>query len=165
MFLEYHCQYHLCKCFLIPVSFVLCFTYQNALDIVFALFFTVDPASSFGLGLSRGQFCIVNNGVSFKSMFRSCMFIFVYFALLFFPHGPFPDLHHKSFFGDPEIRQESSGQNYLSAPGYYPSASGRANHNVFSNAARGTKLVTPIALEGPGPRGTVFLTAISRSQG
>ena len=71
----------------------------------------------------------------------------------------------KSFFGDPEIRQESSGQNYLSAPGYYPSASGRANHNVFSNAARGTKLVTPIALEGPGPRGTVFLTAISRSQG
>ena len=91
------------------------------------------------------------------------MFVFVYFALLFFPHGPFPDLHHKSFFGDPEIRQESSGQNYLSAPGYYPSASGRANHNVFSNAARGTKLVTPIALEGPGPRGTVFFTAISRS--
>ena len=89
MFLEYHWQYHFCKCFLISLTFVLCFTYQNALDIVFALFFTVDPASSFGLGLSRGQFCIVNNSVSLKSMFRSWMFIFVYFALLFFPHGPF----------------------------------------------------------------------------
>ena len=84
-------------------------------------------------------------------------------AWLFLCHGPFPDLHHKSFFGDPPPGQGGAGQNYLSAPGYYKSASGRANHNVFSNAARGTKLVTPIALEGPGPRGTVFFTAISRS--
>ena len=83
--------------------------------------------------------------------------------LLFFLQIPFPDLHNKSFFGDPPPGQGGSGQNYFSAPGYYKSASGRANHKVFHDAARGTKLVTPIALEGPGPRGTVFFTAISRS--
>ena len=165
MFLEYHCQYHLCKCFLISLSFVLCFTYQNAIDIVFALFFTVDPASSFGLGLSRGQFCIVKNGVSFKSMFRSFDVHLRRLALLFFSQVRSPDLHHKSFFGDQLHGPGGSGLRILSGSSCIKSASGGAIQEVFHDAARGTKLVTPIALEGHGPRGTVFLTAISRSQG
>ena len=84
-------------------------------------------------------------------------------ALLFFFQVPFPDLSCKSFFRDQLPGQGGSGLRVLSAPGYYKSASGRANLKVFHDAARGTKLVTPIALEGPGPRGTVFFTAISRS--
>jgi len=83
--------------------------------------------------------------------------------LLFLLQIPFPDLHHKSFFGDPPPGQGGSGRKLSDDPGYYKTAPGRANHNVFHDAAWSTKLVTPLTLSGPGPREPMFFTAISRS--
>ena len=85
------------------------------------------------------------------------------FALLFFSQVRSPDLHHKSFFGDQLHGPGGSGLRILSGSSCIKSAPGGALQDVFHDAARGTKLVTPITLSGPGPRETVFLTAISLS--